>query len=150
MAMSPMRSPHLRLSAKLAEQGLESQAGREPNWRRLGFHHDCDPGQHRSWRRRFQFMLRSVVITSAVAAAPAIAQDWPTRPVTMVVTFAPGTAGDIVGRILSAPLGETLGQPVIIDNVPGGGGLTGSNRVAKAAPDGYQFLVGTVGTHAIA
>src|SRR5215813_2727810 len=97
-------------------------------------------------------MLRiaCIAIATALAAAPAIAQDWPTRPVTMVVTFAPGTAGDIVGRILSGPLGETLGQPVIIDNVPGGGGLTGSNRVAKAAPDGYQFLIGTVGTHAIA
>ena len=97
-------------------------------------------------------MLRIVVIAvaAAIAAAPAIAQDWPTRPVTMVVTFAPGTAGDVVGRILSGPLGEALGRTVIIDNVPGGGGITGSNRIAKAAPDGYQFLVGTVGTHAIA
>src|SRR3954453_19994674 len=97
-------------------------------------------------------MLRIVVIaiTAASAATPAAAQDWPARPVTMVVTFAAGTAGDVVGRILSGPLGEALGQTVIIDNVPGGGGITGSNRVAKAAPDGYQFLVGTVGTHAIA
>jgi tripartite-type tricarboxylate transporter receptor subunit TctC len=101
-------------------------------------------------------MLRIAVITLAAvaAAAPAAAQDaskdWPTRPVTMVVTFAAGTAGDVVGRILSGPLGEALGQTVIVDNVPGGGGITGSNRVAKAAPDGYQFLVGTVGTHAIA
>jgi tripartite-type tricarboxylate transporter receptor subunit TctC len=97
-------------------------------------------------------MLRiAVIVLAAMAAAtPATAQDWPTRPVTMVVTFAPGTAGDVVGRILSGPLGEALGQTVIIDNVPGGGGITGSNRVAKAAPDGYQFLVGTVGTHAIA
>src|SRR5215813_7740212 len=97
-------------------------------------------------------MLRiaCIAIATAVAAAPAIAQDWPTRPVTMVVTFAPATAGDIVGRILSGPLGETLGQPAIIDNAPGGGGLPGSNRVAKAAPDGYQCLIGTVGTHASA
>jgi tripartite-type tricarboxylate transporter receptor subunit TctC len=89
-------------------------------------------------------------VAIAVTAAPATAQDWPTRPVTMVVTFAPGTAGDVVGRILSEPLGDALGRTVIVDNVPGGGGITGSNRVAKAAPDGYQFLVGTVGTHAIA
>ncbi|HYW89364.1 MAG TPA: tripartite tricarboxylate transporter substrate binding protein, partial [Chloroflexota bacterium] len=106
-------------------------------------------------------MLRIAVIAlAAVAAATpataqATAQDWPaqvwpTRPVTMVVTFAAGTAGDVVGRILSGPLGEALGQTVIVDNVPGGGGITGSNRIAKAAPDGYQFLVGTVGTHAIA
>src|SRR4051812_33495802 len=105
-------------------------------------------------------MLRIAVLALAAAAAamPASAQvgpserstDWPTRPFTMVVTFAAGTAGDVVGRILSGPLGEALGRPVIVDNVPGGGGITGSSRVAKAAPDGYQFLVGTVGTHAIA
>ena len=97
-------------------------------------------------------MLRVVLIAvaAAAAAAPAIAVDWPSRPVTMVVTFAPGTAADLVGRILSGPLGEALGKTVIIDNVPGGGGITGSNRIAKAAPDGYQFLLGTVGTHAIA
>src|SRR4029450_6983512 len=95
-------------------------------------------------------MLRIVVTAIAVAAAPATAQGWRTGPVTMVVTFAAGTAGDVVGRILSGPLGEALGRTVIVDNVPGGGGITGSNRVAKAAPDGYQFLVGTVGTHAIA
>jgi len=95
-------------------------------------------------------MLRIVVIALAAATTAAAAQDRPTRPLTMVVTFAAGTAGDVVGRILSGPLGEALGQTVIIDNVPGGGGITGSNRVAKAAPDGYQFVVGTVGTHAIA
>src|SRR5215467_3755834 len=95
-------------------------------------------------------MLRMVFIAIAAAATPAGAQDWPTRPVTMVVTFAAGTAGDVVGRILSGPLAEALGGTVVVDNVPGGGGITGSNRVAKAAPDGYQFLVGTVGTHAIA
>src|SRR5262245_27839601 len=100
-------------------------------------------------------MLRIAVIALAAAATPASAQDlstkdWPTRPVTMVVTFAAGTAGDVVGRILSGQLGEALGRPVIVVNVPGGGGITGSYRVAKAAPDGYQFLVGTVGTHAIA
>ncbi|MBX9776799.1 MAG: tripartite tricarboxylate transporter substrate binding protein [Xanthobacteraceae bacterium] len=97
-------------------------------------------------------MLRAIVISvaTAVASTPATAQDWPARPVTMVVTFAPGTAGDVVGRILSIPLGEALGRAVIVDNVPGGGGITGANRIANAAPDGYQFLVGTVGTHAIA
>lgn len=97
-------------------------------------------------------MLRIVAIAVgvAVAGASAKAQDWPTRPVTMVVTFAAGTAGDVVGRILAGPLGEALGRTIIVDNVPGGGGITGSARVAKASPDGYQFLVGTVGTHAIA
>src|SRR5882724_10856629 len=101
-------------------------------------------------------MLRIAVIALSAAAAATSAtaqdrpQDWPTRPVTMVVTFAAGTAGDVVARILAGPLGEALGRTVIVDNVPGGGGIAGSNRVAKAVPDGYQFLVGTVGTHAIA
>jgi len=101
-------------------------------------------------------MLRIAVIALAAAAAPTSTSaqerttDWPTRPVAMVVTFAAGTAGDVVARILAVPLGEALGRPVVVDNVPGGGGIAGSNRVAKAAPDGYQFLVGTVGTHAIA
>jgi tripartite-type tricarboxylate transporter receptor subunit TctC len=67
----------------------------------------------------------------------------------MVVTFAAGTAGDVVGRVLGARIGELLGKSVIIENVPGGGGLTGANRVAKAPPDGYQFLLGTSGTQAI-
>jgi tripartite-type tricarboxylate transporter receptor subunit TctC len=101
-------------------------------------------------------MLRIAVIALAAAATATLATaqdrstDWPARPITMVVTFAAGTAGDVVGRILSGPLGDALGRPVIVDNVPGGGGITGSSRVAKAAPDGYQYLVGTVGTHAIA
>src|SRR4051794_32676568 len=77
------------------------------------------------------------------------AQDWPVRPVTMVVTFAAGTAGDVVGRVLGSRIAELLGKSVIIENVPGGGGVTGANRVAKAPPDGYQFLLGTSGTQAI-
>jgi tripartite-type tricarboxylate transporter receptor subunit TctC len=83
------------------------------------------------------------------ALAESTAQDWPIRPVTMVVTFAAGTAGDVLGRILAPRLGELLGRQVIIENVPGGGGVTGANRVAKAPPDGYLFLLGTSGTQAI-
>ena len=85
----------------------------------------------------------------ALAGPAAHAQEWPTRPVTMVVTFAGGTAGDVVGRVLGAGISERLGKPVIIENVPGGGGTIGANRVAKAPPDGYQFLLGTSGTQAI-
>jgi len=83
-------------------------------------------------------MLRIVVIAvaGAAVAAPAIAQDWPTRPVTMVVTFAAGTAGDVIGRILSGPLGEALGKTVIIDNVPGGGGITGRSISSLASRGG--------------
>jgi tripartite-type tricarboxylate transporter receptor subunit TctC len=84
----------------------------------------------------------------AQTAAPTTAQSWPTRPLTMVVPFAPGGAVDVMGRILAAGLSEVLGHQVIIDNVGGAGGQTGSYRVAKAAPDGYEMVLGSVGTHA--
>ena len=67
---------------------------------------------------------------------------------TMVVPFAAGGGADIMGRIVAARLSEILGQQVIVENAGGAGGMTGSYRVAKAAPDGYQFVLGTNGTHA--
>jgi tripartite-type tricarboxylate transporter receptor subunit TctC len=82
------------------------------------------------------------------ATAPAAAQSWPTRPVTMVVPFAAGGPADAVGRILASRLSELLGQQVIVENVGGAGGMTGASRVAKAAPDGYQLVLGNMGTHA--
>jgi tripartite-type tricarboxylate transporter receptor subunit TctC len=84
-----------------------------------------------------------------VAAQPAVAQDWPARPVTMVIPFAAGGALDIVARIIVPRLSEVLGKTVIIDNVGGAGGMTGGARVAKAPPDGYQFVFGGTSTHAI-
>ena len=84
----------------------------------------------------------------AGATAPAVAQEWPTRPVIMVVPYAAGGTTDVIARILGARLSEILGQSVIIENVGGAGGMTGVTRVAKAAPDGYQFVLGNVGTHA--
>ncbi len=98
-------------------------------------------------------MRRAILCAIAIAlpfwdAASAIAQDWPTRPVTLVVPFAAGGSVDVMGRILSARLGEVLGQQVIVENVGGAGGMLGSLRVAKAAPDGYEFVLGIAGTHA--
>src|SRR5207302_8153328 len=72
----------------------------------------------------------------------------PTRPVTMVVTFAAGSSDDVLGRILSSRLSEVLGQQVIIENIGGAGGMTGASRVAKAPPDGSQFVLGGIGTFA--
>ena len=77
-----------------------------------------------------------------------MAQDWPTRPVTMVVPFAAGGPADAVGRILASHLSDVLGQEVIVENVGGGGGMLGGARVARATPDGYQFVLGNMGTHA--
>lgn len=79
----------------------------------------------------------------AGCAAPAAAQSWPTRPVTMVVPFAAGGGTDVLGRIIGRRLSETLGQQVIIENVGGAGGMVGSARVVKAPPDGYQFVLGS-------
>jgi tripartite-type tricarboxylate transporter receptor subunit TctC len=90
----------------------------------------------------------AAVWTLMAAAAPAAAQGWPTRPVTMVVPFAAGGPADAVGRILAARVSELLGQQVIVENVGGAGGMTGSFRAAKATPDGYQFVLGNMGTHA--
>ncbi len=76
-------------------------------------------------------------------AGEAAAETWPSRPVTMVVPFAPAGGTDVLGRIVGRRLSEVLGQQVIIENVGGAGGMVGSARVAKAAPDGYQFVLGS-------
>jgi len=89
--------------------------------------------------RKFFFLIAVLV---AALAAPAGAQDWPTRPVTMVVPFAPGGVYDTLGRVFAAALSPRLGQQVVIENVPGAGGMTGATRVARAEPDGYQLLFG--------
>ena len=80
------------------------------------------------------------------AAVPAVsriagAQSRPTRPITIIVPYAPGGAGDLAVRVLSEPLAATLGQNVIIENVSGGSALIGTGRVARAAPDGYTEIV---------
>jgi tripartite-type tricarboxylate transporter receptor subunit TctC len=96
-------------------------------------------------------MFRRAIFAAIAALLPSLAhaQSWPTRPVTMVVPFAAGGPMDTVGRIMAQSLSETLGQQVIVENVGGGGGMTGAARVAKAAPDGSQFVLGNVGTHAV-
>jgi len=103
------------------------------------------------WRpmRRSRTGLAVAAVLAWVAACDcACAQSWPSRPMTMVVPFAAGGGTDIIGRIVAARLSELLGQQVIVENAGGAGGMTGSYRVAKAAPDGYQFVLGTNGTHA--
>jgi len=83
------------------------------------------------------FLAGTLLVPGHVAA-----QDWPNRPVTMVVPYAAGGPVDTIGRIIAARLTELLDQQVIIENIGGAGGMTGSARVAKAAPDGYTFLLG--------
>jgi tripartite-type tricarboxylate transporter receptor subunit TctC len=90
----------------------------------------------------------AVVVLTVIVTLPGRAADWPSRPVTMVVPFAAGGPLDAIARVMAPPLGEHLGKPVIVENVAGAGGMTGSNRVAKAPGDGYQFVLATAGTHA--
>jgi tripartite-type tricarboxylate transporter receptor subunit TctC len=95
-------------------------------------------------------MLRLALIALlAIFAAPVKAETWPSRPLTMVVPFATGGPMDTVARILQAALSDALRQQVIVENVGGAGGMIGAARVAKSAPDGYQFVLGNVGTHAV-
>ena len=95
--------------------------------------------------------LASLVATAALclASLAAQAQDYPTRPIKLVVPFGAGTTTDIIGRIFAEALSRPLGQSLIVENRAGAGGNIGSDYVAKAAPDGYTILMGTVGTHAI-
>ena len=81
-------------------------------------------------------------------ASTALAQTYPARPVTMIIPFAAGGPTDVLGRVMAQRMGEILGQQVVVENVGGAGGMTGSKRVVDAAPDGYTFVLGTVGTHA--
>lgn len=89
-----------------------------------------------------------VAAASLALATGANAEDWPTRPLTMVNPFAAGGPNDVPARLFAQRMGEILGQPIVLENVGGAGGMSGADRVAKAAPDGYTFLLGTVGTHA--
>src|SRR5260370_38143048 len=92
--------------------------------------------------------LAAGAIVVGLSVGPALSQDWPSRPVTMVIPFAAGGPADTVGRILAPGLSEILGQQIVIENVGGSGGMAGASRVAKAPPDGYQFVLGNLGTHA--
>jgi tripartite-type tricarboxylate transporter receptor subunit TctC len=91
---------------------------------------------------RYRLTLAAMMLAVS-GASPAVAQDWPTHPVTMIVPFAPGGGTDVLGRIVGRRLSETLGQQVVIENLGGAGGMIGSAHVAKAAPDGYEFVLGS-------
>ncbi|MEP6943396.1 MAG: tripartite tricarboxylate transporter substrate-binding protein, partial [Betaproteobacteria bacterium] len=97
--------------------------------------------------------VRSAVLMFAVVLATeagnAVAQAWPSKPIKYVVPFAPGGTTDILARTISEKLSVALGQPVVVENKPGAGGGVGADFTAKAAPDGYTIMGGTISTHAI-
>jgi tripartite-type tricarboxylate transporter receptor subunit TctC len=101
-------------------------------------------------RKRIIAALGTLALGLLAGLAPAYAQEsWPSRPLTMVVPFAAGGPVDLLGRIVGQYLGAQLGVPVVVENFPGAGGMPGSQRIARANPDGYSFLLGSIGTHAL-
>ena len=88
-------------------------------------------------------LAATISLVVGFTAGPGTAQDWPSRPVTMVVPFAPGGGTDVLGRIVARRLSEILGQQVIVENIGGAGGMIGSARVVNATPDGYEFDLGS-------
>jgi tripartite-type tricarboxylate transporter receptor subunit TctC len=95
-------------------------------------------------------MHRMMIAAAMVIAlgTPAAAQDWPARPITLIVPFAAGGGIDVSARIQALRMGELLGQSIVVENVGAAAGMLGGQRVAKAEPDGYTLLIGNTGTHA--
>lgn len=104
----------------------------------MGIRRGLIEGRRAVWHRG---LIVACGLLVAVASAPAVAQDFPNRPVRIVVPFAPGGSADVFGRAIAQRLQEALGQNFVVDNRPGGGSVIGTDAVAKAAPDGYTLLL---------
>ena len=91
----------------------------------------------------------TVLAIIALCAAKAFGQDYPIKPVRLIIPFAPGGSNDILGRMIGTKLAEAMGQPVVIDNRAGAGGSIGVELAAKSAPDGYTLVIGHIGTLAV-
>jgi len=98
--------------------------------------------------RAVSTVIRAVALSLALAATAALAQDYPTRPIHMIVPYPPGGGTDIVARVITEPLGQALGQPIVIDNRGGAAGNVGTEAAARATPDGYTMLF-TLSSHTI-
>ena len=99
--------------------------------------------------RRATLALGLMALTALPLGSTALAQGFPDRPITLVVPFAAGGSTDVVARIVAQKMSEDLGEQVIVQNVAGAGGNLGADNVARADPDGYTILMGTVATHAL-
>src|SRR5215468_11390027 len=91
-------------------------------------------------------IILALLATALALLSPAHAQDWPSKPITMMVSFTAGSSIDVAARIMAARMAEILGQSIVIENVGGAGGMVGAARVAKGAADGYQILFGNSAT----
>jgi len=98
---------------------------------------------------RFVMALTLAAGTAAALLAPGQAQDYPSRPITLVVPYAAGGGNDVMARIVADKMSKSLGQQVVVENRPGAGGSTATRAVAKSAPDGYTLVIGGTGTLAV-
>ncbi|WP_105383072.1 Bug family tripartite tricarboxylate transporter substrate binding protein [Neorhizobium alkalisoli] len=104
---------------------------------------------HSLFTRRAALGVAGAVLSLISLGASAVAQSFPDRTITLVVPFAAGGSTDVVARVIAQKMGENLKQQVVVENVAGAGGNLGADRVARAEPDGYTILMGTVATHAL-
>jgi tripartite-type tricarboxylate transporter receptor subunit TctC len=98
--------------------------------------------------RRFAIAVSAFVVLTGAASSAQAQEQYPNRPITMVVPFAAGGPTDILGRVVAQFIGPILGQQVIVEDTTGAGGTIGATKVARAAPDGYTVVMGNLGTHA--
>jgi tripartite-type tricarboxylate transporter receptor subunit TctC len=104
---------------------------------------------YRLLKRRTALALAASAATFLALGSAVQAQSFPDRTITLVVPFAAGGSTDVVARVIAQKMGDELGQQIVIENVAGAGGNLGADRVARAEPDGYTILMGTVATHAL-
>ena len=95
----------------------------------------------------FKFIAAFTISAFSFIANPVLAQDYPSKPIRLVVPFSPGGSADVLGRLLAQKLNDKYGQSVVVENKPGAGGNIGAESVARATPDGYTLLFGTIGIH---
>ena len=98
--------------------------------------------RHRSWACSLLATMAAILLA---LATPAAAQDYPSKPVRLIIPFPPGGSNDVVGRMIAIQLSERLGKQVVVDNRGGAGGIIGTDLVAKAAADGYTLLYAFTG-----